>query len=806
MIQTQDLRSKVANSAPTLWSELNEKARQWVDPALRRLRRELKGYPKTFNDPVWGDIVLFPWETLLLDCPLLQRLRGVRQLGMAHLVYPGAVHDRLEHCRGVVEAAERMVRSLERNAEFRREFGRDKDEHIPKVTEHDRRAIRLAALLHDIGHSAFSHATEQLIFMRLADEFSSAENILREAFEGVTKIAPGEVVAALIVLSEPLREVFENPHLGATNRPADLPFSICARILGSRSYLEAGYLSGVVSGPLDADKLDYMARDSHHAGLPIGLDLHRLISKLEVVTVTPSVTSSPEMRKRAEASPHQRYHEIGISLSGLGSYEQMIVGRAILYDRLYYHHKVRSAEAMVRRLIQLAEEERLNQFTVRELFFDYPDDTVVFVLAGKLRDTGLNGGGQRCSQLAEFIHNREVYYRAFAFAPRFIAGISGLPDAEKRDAKALLWKDPLADLATLEGCDKLARDIYDKAVLLLDMIDGIKKPEIALQPEYIVVDFPLNKVAVRGGDILTRTENGYVATPNLFFDPEKWSQAYEHQKQCGFVFTPREFVQSVGLASRIVFHDRYQLVMDASADRASKTEGAIRSEWFDEAVDLGLCSRDCAMAYKTDTVRLIPIREDDLRQAVPHDIRRDDPDIVRRLFDEFIDAIPSGLAPSLHQIVIDTLRHLFIFVQAVNRLGLFVGRDSLAESELQAELRQHLHSREVTVVEGTKEAGGETDLVISELLVIENKVVHEATSSPLTIGKRFSWQVRRYSIALASGVAFEMVAYKPTDEAAILPISKSVAVSTLRNGNTSFAVVRFVLPWGMAVPSAAKSP
>src|SRR5262249_50057658 len=155
----------------------------------------------------------------------------------------------------------------------------------------------------------------------------------------VTSIAPGEIVAVLLILSEPLRQVFESPNLGATDLPGRLPFSICARILGSRDFLDAGYLSGIISGPLDADKLDYMARDCHHAGLPIGLDLHRLISKLEVVTVTPDATSIPEMRARAETSPHKRYHEIGISLSGLGAYEQLIVGRAILYDRLYYHHK-----------------------------------------------------------------------------------------------------------------------------------------------------------------------------------------------------------------------------------------------------------------------------------------------------------------------------------------------------------------------------------------------------------------------------------------------------------------------------------
>lgn len=81
-----------------------------------------------------------PWETVLLDSFLLQRLRGVRQLGMAHLVYPGAGHDRLEHVKGVVEAAERMIRALERNADHRRRFGDDQDKNVPEVSAEDRYA------------------------------------------------------------------------------------------------------------------------------------------------------------------------------------------------------------------------------------------------------------------------------------------------------------------------------------------------------------------------------------------------------------------------------------------------------------------------------------------------------------------------------------------------------------------------------------------------------------------------------------------------------------------------------------------
>ena len=806
MADTEELRLKLKEVAPSLCSELEKKAEQWVAPAHKRLeRRRRDPYPKTFNDPIWGDITLFPWETVLLDSPLMQRLRGVRQLGLAHLVYPGAGYDRLEHSRGVVEAAERMIAALSRNAYFRRAFGQDKDEYVPDVSDDDRTSIRLGALLHDVGHGAFSHATEMLIRSRLAGDFDAAESLILNSFAGVKSVAPAEVVAILLIFSDALQKVFEHPRFGASSSPAELPSAISARILGARDHLSAGYLSGVVSGPLDADKLDYMARDSHHAGLPIGLDLHRLISKLEVVTVTPDNATNPEMRRRAEESTHNRFHEIGISLSGLGAYEQMIIARVILYDRLYYHHKIRAAEAMVRRLIRLAEEERGEIFTVSELFFDLPDDTVIPVLGGVLENSGFKAGAERSRVLATAIQDRNVYYRAFAFAPRFIAGLQGLPDADRRDARATLWTDVLGELSSHEGCDELSQQIYKKAIQLREKMGETLRATDELKEEHVLVDLPINKTVVRGGDILTRTEDGHVAPPNLFFDPERWSQAYEHQKQCGFVYTHRSFVRLVGVAARIVFFERFEVVMDSAADRASKTAGEIEGKWFEEAASHGLCSQDLADVYQNDVPRLIPIRVSDLEGAIPEQFRRDDPSLVDRLREEFADAAPAGLAPRVHATALELLGHGFTFLEAMERNGDFVGLEELRESKLQGLLRKHIQAREGSVTEGSEEAGGETDLVLSETLVIENKILRTQSSSPLTDGERFSWQARRYSIALSQHLAAEVVAYPPKDEAAHLPISKSISVSRLEKAD-GFAVIRLVTPWGTSVPSRAKPP
>src|ERR1700730_12784709 len=150
----EELVQKLEQACPVLKTAVDSLAAKWLGVVLERLdtREGKRGFPKVFNDPVWGTIELLPWEVLLLDSTLVQRLRGVRQLGLAHYVYPGAGHDRLEHARGVVEAAERMLRALERNARHRSHYGTRPDQAIPALSEVDYYTVRLAALLHDLGH------------------------------------------------------------------------------------------------------------------------------------------------------------------------------------------------------------------------------------------------------------------------------------------------------------------------------------------------------------------------------------------------------------------------------------------------------------------------------------------------------------------------------------------------------------------------------------------------------------------------------------------------------------------------------
>jgi HD superfamily phosphohydrolase len=163
------------------------------------------------RDPIHGMIRLRPEEWRVVDTPTFQRLRSVRQLAMTHLVYPGTTHSRFEHSIGVRHIVGRLAAQL----------GIDGDEL---------RVVECAALLHDVGHGPFSHVSEQVV-----DERAGARGV-HEA-----------VSAAIIRTDDAIRS-----ELGAAicDRAADL-----VSLRAPRSYLR-----DIVSGPTDADKLDYLLR------------------------------------------------------------------------------------------------------------------------------------------------------------------------------------------------------------------------------------------------------------------------------------------------------------------------------------------------------------------------------------------------------------------------------------------------------------------------------------------------------------------------------------------------------------------
>lgn len=253
---------------------------------------------RTIRDPLWGNIRLEPDAAEILDSAQFQRLRGVKQLGLAHVVYPGAVHSRFLHALGVYHLVSRAIQVL------------DADGALDALDPDERAAVplvRLAALLHDVGHYPFSHAMEEL---------------------GPDSI-PGhhEEMAARFLESGPIRTVLE------THGP-DAVQEIDALIRGRSGHP----LQGLVAGSLDLDKIDYLRRDSLFCGVPYGaVDVDRLIDSLTL----------------AREKPTGRL-EIAVTEKGLSALETLLFSKYQMFRNVYWHHAVRAATVTFRRLIETA--------------------------------------------------------------------------------------------------------------------------------------------------------------------------------------------------------------------------------------------------------------------------------------------------------------------------------------------------------------------------------------------------------------------------------------------------------------------
>ena len=247
---------------------------------------------KIFRDPLWNNIRVDPLALRLIDTPAFQRLRYVRQLGLAYLVYPGATHSRFEHALGTYHLARRTLALLEERGE------------LAGIESDDCAVICAAALLHDVGHYPFSHALEE-----------------------IGALHHEEVARALITTgaaADTLR----------TGIAADAPQRIHALIRGQSS----SPLQRLISGSLDLDKIEYLKRDALMCGVPYGeIDVERLLHSLTVVE-----------------DPDTGQPSVGVLEKGLAALESLLFAKYQMYRNVYWHHAVRSATAMYKRLVDEA--------------------------------------------------------------------------------------------------------------------------------------------------------------------------------------------------------------------------------------------------------------------------------------------------------------------------------------------------------------------------------------------------------------------------------------------------------------------
>ncbi|MEC7698100.1 MAG: HD domain-containing protein, partial [Candidatus Thermoplasmatota archaeon] len=243
------------------------------------------------RDSIHDYIDLDSLESSLVDTKPYQRLRWIKQLGSANLVYPGANHTRLEHSIGVSHLAKQMALQSD----------------VPGDELH---LVSIAGLLHDLGHSPYSHLADELPFGK--DHVDITQDIIKES---------------------QISDIFNDEGIDSRE--------ICNLIKGEHRY------GSLISGDIDADRLDYLIRDSHYTGVKTGVDTGRLVTKM-------SITNG----------------ELVIGESGLPVVETFLTSRSVMFPTVYFHPFSRGAELMLARATKAA---ILSGYFSYESFVSYTD-------------------------------------------------------------------------------------------------------------------------------------------------------------------------------------------------------------------------------------------------------------------------------------------------------------------------------------------------------------------------------------------------------------------------------------------------
>ena len=286
--------------------EEKNKDHNYKDKIEKQIEENLLTTPKIIRDPI-HDLIKINHKLILdlLDTEPMQRLRRIRQLGVASLVYPGAEHSRFAHSLGAFHLAGRMYNQIRPER---------------KAADYDRLVVQVAALLHDLGHGPFSH-----LFEALLNELRYKYTLSHEEWSG-----------SIVMEHEEMTKCFEEYGEEFKSDVKDV-------ITGQ---FKSSLLKSIVNSQLDVDKFDYMLRDSFMTGAHYGrFDLNWMLRNMTIKNVQMLDEDGESFGLEAIALDARR---------GTSALEQFLLGNLYLYNHVYYHKTVQCAEGVFIKILMRA--------------------------------------------------------------------------------------------------------------------------------------------------------------------------------------------------------------------------------------------------------------------------------------------------------------------------------------------------------------------------------------------------------------------------------------------------------------------
>lgn len=536
---------------------------------------------KVIHDPIWGCVKFYGWEISIIDTPLFQRLRDIYQVGLGVFTYPAARHSRFEHSLGVVAIAARMIESLKGQ-----KLG------FISISDYEVMDVRFAALVHDVGHCFYSHLSES--FYGSLPEFIELQKFFN-ARKGV-KPKPHEIFSYMIINTPSFidfldkNHVLDNAYVSASGGLKELMTRIGNMIIGVPNFgrksegkqdKKYSFLTRLINGDIDADKLDYIKRDSYTSGLPLTFDVERLLYKMT-------------LREPAGSNEYQ----LVVDISGITAVEEITFSKLMLNHYIYHHHKVLATEVMAKdialALVEVGEIRhpcdflRYTDKTIESLAED--EERVPFGKYGCTHPLGYfvkrvkhRYLPKRCFEInsrvlepsfseAQRIENENKYVsRCLAelkdcetgeeerdVLVAFAADLFDFNDTQKGNLAQ--YKDFISAFKTKtydEYTNWIRKDIYENIIRIYGGLGKALPPMgISLFDVHVVVPKSIDEQMVFATPIIYKNSREDTPTDMLSYT-KNWAQAFNSNKWSGFIFVSPHIDVTVAFEASIASLKKY---------------------------------------------------------------------------------------------------------------------------------------------------------------------------------------------------------------------------------------------------------
>jgi HD superfamily phosphohydrolase len=491
---------------------LAERVNAFVEWLFQDYKPTVPKGPKVFNDALLGNLLFARQEVAVIDSPVMQRLRRIKQTGLVYYVFPSATHSRFEHSLGAAALAERCFNAIQERADV---------EGTGRLGDGDRARgdlahLRMAALLHDVGHGLCSHASEQIYEL-----LSDLQDFKRDPKYATNQ--PGEILSYLIVTSTQFQKWFMQYVVEGCRADLNLE-RISNLILGKHEDDDKYFLANIISSAYDCDKLDYIARDSYYCGLALTVDLPRFLSMISTAK-----------------------HKGGRRVLVLRSYvplEQILFSKMTLFGSVYHHQKVKCLDSMLRSMVgHIVENPAQASVPVRGGSVSFADPVQYLYTTDDEFFWQPNGfGDQYTRNMLSRFRYRDLFVRCLEISRRTVKN----------------WNDGRQALIDLNKLPQELADVESEIHKRLSSKDrGLcGKHDIRLS----IPGIPGIKT---GNAMIQTSKEATVENIEGYFPLEQWTDAYAHNKWRSFVYAPKEMAGAIRDAAISVLSDRSQLQIDA---------------------------------------------------------------------------------------------------------------------------------------------------------------------------------------------------------------------------------------------------